>query len=386
MASMTPRVLVISGPLHLVGDGLWRAVGKLADVHLVLPDRQNARNRIPVVNDDLATLPLSTAHVRPVGPLARGHASWWYSGLRQELSTHEPDLIHVLAEPWSVPVAQALHVAGSRVPVVAHGAETIYEARGVRGLARRTLLDRARDSLAGFVGWSPTAVARFESDIPPRRRIPSAVIPGELPDPVFYTGTDPSPSATRPFKRGRRPTCAFVGRLSHEKGLEDLLTAVAPTPFALDIVGTGPQAALAEQAAREMPSRVQYRGVMTRAQLRDFFGTIDVLVVPSITTPTVMEQFGRVVLEASLAGVPVLTSDAGELARTNPNPDLVYPERDRDSLRDHLQRLAADPEYLRDSGRRSRAEIRSRWDPGACAADLTGLWRDICDSWPGTAR
>lgn len=44
-----------------------------------------------------------------------------------------------------------------------------------------------------------------------------------------------------------------------------------------------------------------------------FFASIDVLVLPSRTTATWKEQFGRVLVEAMACQTPVIGSDSGEI-------------------------------------------------------------------------
>ena len=70
---------------------------------------------------------------------------------------------------------------------------------------------------------------------------------------------------------------------------------------------------------------------------------MDVLVLPSRTTPTWAEQFGKVLCEALLCGTPVIGSSSGEIpwVVTTTGGGLVYPEGDtpaRFSTSRHAQR------------------------------------------------
>jgi len=66
------------------------------------------------------------------------------------------------------------------------------------------------------------------------------------------------------------------------------------------------------------------------------------LAVPSLTTPTWKEQFGRVIIEAMAARVPVVGSDSGEIPRVIGEAGLVTPEDDPAALTVALQDLIDD--------------------------------------------
>ena len=64
------------------------------------------------------------------------------------------------------------------------------------------------------------------------------------------------------------------------------------------------------------------------------YAQLDVLVLPSHTTPTWKEQFGRVIVEALWCGVPVVGSDSGEIPWLIglTGGGLVFPEGDSEAL------------------------------------------------------
>jgi glycosyltransferase involved in cell wall biosynthesis len=79
-------------------------------------------------------------------------------------------------------------------------------------------------------------------------------------------------------------------------------------------------------------------------------------VLPSRTTPTWKEQFGRVIIEALGCGVPVVGSDSGEIPWLIglTGGGLVFPEGDVGKLAEQLNTLRAAPalrEQLASSGR-----------------------------------
>jgi len=142
----------------------------------------------------------------------------------------------------------------------------------------------------------------------------------------------------------------YAGRLTAEKGVSDLIEAVAlvqkTTPAQLAVVGTGPEAAtLGKLAAAQLqPGSFVSWDRLPPEDMAEWYQGLDVLVLPSLTTPRWKEQFGRVLGEALACGVPVIGSSSGFI------PDfidltsggLVYPEGDVPALAEALLRLSAD--------------------------------------------
>jgi glycosyltransferase involved in cell wall biosynthesis/GT2 family glycosyltransferase len=169
----------------------------------------------------------------------------------------------------------------------------------------------------------------------------------------------------------------FVGRLDERKGTFVLLDAVAALPAArVTFVGAG-------GAAAELAAAIEQRGLGGRATIEGFvapddlaatYRRFDVVAVPSLDTPRWSEQFGRVVVEAMAAGVPVVASDAGALAEVLGGAGMLVPQGDAEALAEALRRLAADTGLhtrLRRLGR-ARAQHFS-W--AAVAARQVALYR-----------
>ena len=118
----------------------------------------------------------------------------------------------------------------------------------------------------------------------------------------------------------------------------------------------------------EVTDRVEFTGPLTAEALPDFYRSLDALAVPSRTTTSWVEQFGRVALEAMACGTPVVVSDSGALPGVVDGAALVVPEGDPAALAKGLQQATADSvvrSRLRADGL-GRAR-RSSWDEVATA-------------------
>lgn len=171
---------------------------------------------------------------------------------------------------------------------------------------------------------------------------------------------------------GARPfTIGYAGRLIASKGLEDLLAAVRllPAPVELLLLGNGELRERLDRA--EIPgSRARVIDGLSHEQMPSGYAQLDVLVLPSHTTPTWKEQFGRVIIESLWCGVPVVGSDSGEIPWLIEltGGGLVFREGDVAALAAALTRLREQPE-LRASLARAGHETVQRTFTVAAATD-----------------
>ncbi len=162
----------------------------------------------------------------------------------------------------------------------------------------------------------------------------------------------------------------FAGRPAREKGLGALMTAwlqsglQAPTA-ALVLVGVGssPPGIPAGGAVALARAGVSCLAPVGRTQLRDIYAAADVLVAPSIRTPTFREPWGLVINEAMNRQLPVIASDAvgavaGGLVSDGHN-GLVVPAGNSEALADALSRLASDPELRARLGTQGAQDVRA---------------------------
>jgi glycosyltransferase involved in cell wall biosynthesis len=106
---------------------------------------------------------------------------------------------------------------------------------------------------------------------------------------------------------------------------------------------------------------------------------MDVLVLPSRTTPRWAEQFGRVLVEAQSCGIPVIGSDSGEIPWVIQvtGGGVIFPEGDDEALAGELILLRDDVEKRLALGERGRERARALFSVRAVADKMENLLRKM---------
>jgi glycosyltransferase involved in cell wall biosynthesis len=344
----SPRVLVVSHPAVVsVNQEVYRELsGRGWDVTIVLPRRwRHPYASGPVAPQVLAGLE-DALRPTPVALPGKPQRHFYLASARRLAQRASPDVAFIEAEPFSMAATQwsrALRPLG--VPFGVQCAENIdrHLPAPVRWLRGRVLRDAAfvatRSETAGELarGWGARGAVALAPHAVPAWPAPPA-----------------APREGRPF------TVGFAGRLVESKGLLDLLAAMRllRAPVELVLIGDGELRGRLED--QEIPgSRVRVLDGLTHAEMAGGYAQLDVLALPSHTTPTWKEQFGRVIVEALFCGVPVVGSDSGEIPwlLQSTGGGLVFPEGDVQQLAAHLQELRTDPALRRSLAERGREAV-----------------------------
>jgi glycosyltransferase involved in cell wall biosynthesis len=181
-----------------------------------------------------------------------------------------------------------------------------------------------------------------------------------------------------------------VARLVLRKGIEDFIRTTLPAVVAQApdtvywVVGDGPERSAIERAVAElnMKAHVRLWGRVPEAVLGAIYERADVFVMPNIQVPGDMEGFGIVVLEANLAGLPVVASrleGLREAIEDGQNGILVSPE-DNGRFATEVTRLLLNDTVRREAGERARATVVARYSWASIAAIYECEMRNLSGS------
>ena len=140
------------------------------------------------------------------------------------------------------------------------------------------------------------------------------------------------------------PVIGYLGRFVAEKGLDLLTRALdrVPGEWRALFVGAGPRERRLREWAAGHADRVRVCSDVTHDHVPAYLNAMSVLCAPSQTTPRWKEQFGRMIVEAFAAGVPVIGSDSGEIPFLIGDTGVIVGESDLDGWAVQIARLLAD--------------------------------------------
>jgi glycosyltransferase involved in cell wall biosynthesis len=251
-------------------------------------------------------------------------------------AARDADLVHAHWLPSALPA-----LAARRPFLLQLWGTDVELARRARRLAR-PLVRRAR-----LVVAASTALGEAARDLGARdvRVVPSGV---RVPDSVAAPDEPPH--------------VLYVGRLSEEKGVLELVEAADGLP--LVVVGDGP-----------LRDRVPgARGFVPPAELGPFYERAAVVVCPSRR-----EGYGVVAREAMAHARPVVATAVGGLtdAVEDGVTGLLVPARDPAALRAALARLLGDAELRSRLGTAARERARERFGQEAAARATLAVYREV---------
>jgi glycosyltransferase involved in cell wall biosynthesis len=169
----------------------------------------------------------------------------------------------------------------------------------------------------------------------------------------------------------------YFGRLSAEKGVDDLLRSMQQVPaMKLIVAGDGPQRQELEMLASSLKlPNVEFVGHVGRAERDSLIARSQFTVLPSHA----YETLGKTILESYAEGRAVVASDAGsrrELVREG-ETGLLYRMGDVDQLAAAIQLLGARPELAEKMGRAGREFVQQNYAPRAHYERLLALYERL---------
>jgi len=181
-----------------------------------------------------------------------------------------------------------------------------------------------------------------------------------IPNAVDASGFDSSLSAAAAREHfgvggDTRPVVLYVGSLAEEKGALDLLSAPIASPHRVLFAGDGPLRARLETASRS-EDRVVVLGV--QADMAAVYAAADVVVLPSWS-----EELPAVLIEAGLAGLPVVATSVGSVPDIVENgvSGVLVPARNTAMLAEAIDGLLASRERRVAMGEAGRARVGGRF-------------------------
>jgi phosphatidylinositol alpha-1,6-mannosyltransferase len=193
----------------------------------------------------------------------------------------------------------------------------------------------------------------------------------------------------RKLRRAEGPLLGFVGRLVPEKGVEDLLEAVALLQVrrpdtSLVLVGDGSGRPHFEKRAKELGigSRVTFAGAVPPRQVNDYLHCIDIFAGPSRRSPEGgVEAQGIVYAEAMLACRPVIATSSGGIADLVKQGEtgILVSEFSPNQIADAVENMLTDPLRTAQMAEAGRRLAQSRYTRATSAAAFSSLYSAVLE-------
>lgn len=331
---------------------------------------------------ELKTYQLKKGHsenfdVIPLKTMLNGRISlYFYPTLHKLFHKMKPDIVHIEEEPWAFSTFQAMgfkKISGSKTLFFTW--ENVYRAHWPPfSFFERYVLKHADRAIAGNLEGRKVLLRKGF-------RKPIDVLPQLGVDPELFKKGDNRSLREKLGLTGF--TIGYVGRLAREKGVLILIEAAAKLErdFNLLLVGRGKLKPDIIELSRKLgiPDKIKFVNTVPHDEVPRYLNCMDVLVLPSITTPKWKEQFGHVLTEAMACEVPVIGSDSGEIPNVIADAGLVFREGDVKQLAERLSLLIGDERRRKELARKGRRRVLENYTWGRIADKTYEIYQKMLE-------
>ncbi|HWH31309.1 MAG TPA: glycogen synthase [Egibacteraceae bacterium] len=314
----------------------------------------------------LRPISVDLAMAAAVGDADVVHSHTWYANL----GGHLAKLLH------GVPHVMTSH---SLEPQRPWKAEQLAGGYAVSSWCERVSIEAADAVVAVSAGMRDDILACYPAVDADRVHVihngidPSLWRPEAAPNVLALRGIDPE-----------RPTVAFVGRITRQKGVPDLLRAAASfDPAAQLVVLAGrPDTPEIGREVRELVAGLQaertgvvwIEDMLPLEQVRPILSHATVFVCPSVYEP-----FGLVNLEAMACGTAVVATRVGGIPEivVEEETGLLVAPADASGMAAAVNRLVGDPDLAARMGAAGRARVEQHFTWASVAQRTADLYRSL---------
>ena len=178
-------------------------------------------------------------------------------------------------------------------------------------------------------------------------------------------------------------TIGYMGRLVREKGVETMIEACAKLDFEFNMLIDDWSSE--SEYREELLELAEKNGIKknmafvspSHEEAYKYFNCIDLLVVPSKTTPSWKEQFGKVVIEAMIIGKPVLVSDSGNLPSLVVGSEQVFSEGNATELAGKIKLFRNNRNLVEELAEKGKRKVLENFTWKKIADKTVGVYNEM---------
>lgn len=305
-----------------------------------------------------------------------------WAAIARRLATRKYDLLH---SHWILPqgftgifTARPLNIPHV---VTAHGGD-VFSLQGDMLARFKKFTLHGADAVTVNSSATRKAVAEIAPNLTTIHTIPMGVSQ-PAPDPASVA------RIRRRYRREEEPLILFVGRLVHEKGVDDLIRAIAVlsarnSDATAIIVGEGQDRSELEALAQTLgvQERIVFTGWVQPDEVVNYFSAADIFAGPSKRAPSGwIEAQGLTFIEAMLVGTPVIATRTGGIVDSvrHEETGLLVDESAPEQIAAAVTRLVSDPTLCERLTKSAAQLARDRFTRDTSAEAFSKLFSDMID-------
>ncbi len=295
-------------------------------------------------------------------------ASYFYSPrkLLKEIRQFKPDLIHIHEEPWSLSAFQTILIKKA----INKESKIIIDSAAIN-LYKKPVFK----NIEAFVTRNADLFFARNSECKQTLEMrgcnkPIYFLSNGVDEDLFYPINNDEEIQGLKDKYNipkDKKIIGFIGRMIPEKGIDLFVEAAnnlikqGKRDFHFIMVGNGPaKEAVYENIRKENLSEfITILNKVPSQKMPDIMNIIDLLVLPSYSTPTWKEQFGRVLVEAMSCGKAVIGSESGGIPEVIGDLSYIFKERDANDLASKIMNVMGNHSALTQAQFYGRQRVNS---------------------------
>ncbi len=214
--------------------------------------------------------------------------------------------------------------------------------------------------------------------LPPSKIFYKPIVPKNI---NFFKKADAKNIRDWLLKGGEDKILLFVGRLVSQKNLPFLFSCFKEIlkqypKVRLVIIGEGNQELILKDLANSLniQDNIDWLNRIPYSKMPKYFAAADVFVMPSL-----YEGFARVLMEAAMAGKPIVSTDVGgtEDVIEDKQSGFIVSHGDEKEFVKRTLFLLEDPEIAREMGDKGREIMETKFDPEKTLFEQINIWDNL---------